>query len=132
MPAHLFVSADRGDSWTECTGLREVPTISQWCFPPPPRLGHVKDIVIADERLYVGIEIGALLVSEDGGKSFTDLRVDPDPAESDIHRVLIHPEEAGPHSGLQRPDGPDAQRRPRRDLGQGRDAGGHELSGRRS
>ena len=91
MPAHLFVSFDRGDSWAECAGLRSVPSAAQWCFPPPPRLGHVKDIVIADNRLFVGIEIGALLVSDDGGKTFTDLQVDPDPAESDVHRILIHP-----------------------------------------
>lgn len=92
MPAHLFVSADRGDTWTECTGLRAVPSAAHWCFPPPPRLGHVKDIVLADGRLFVGIEIGALLVSDDEGRTFTDLRIDPDPAESDVHRVLVHPE----------------------------------------
>lgn len=91
MPAHLFVSFDRGDSWSECPGLRSVTSAAHWCFPPPPRLGHVKDIVIADNRLFVGIEIGALLVSDDGGKTFADLRIDPDPAESDVHRILIHP-----------------------------------------
>ena len=65
---------------------------SKWCFPPPPRIGHVKDIVFDGDRLLVGIEIGALLVSKDFGESFTELVVDPDPVECDIHRVLVHPD----------------------------------------
>jgi photosystem II stability/assembly factor-like uncharacterized protein len=32
-----------------------------------------------------------LLVSDDGGASFTELRVDPDPVECDIHRILVNP-----------------------------------------
>src|ERR1700693_4412813 len=56
------------------------------------RIGRVKDIVFDGDRLLVGIEIGALLVSEDFGESFTELVVDPDPVECDIHRVLVHPD----------------------------------------
>ena len=64
--------------------------MSQWCFPPPPRIGHVKDIVIDGDRLLVGIEIGALLVSNDFGESFTELPVEPNARECDIHRILVH------------------------------------------
>jgi photosystem II stability/assembly factor-like uncharacterized protein len=91
MPAHLMMSTDDGVSWTELPALREVPSMPQWTFPPPPRLGHVKDIVLDGDRLFVGIEIGALLVSHDCGGSFQDLRLDPDPAECDIHRILVGP-----------------------------------------
>jgi hypothetical protein len=91
LPAHVFISEDRGKRWRELAGLRNVPSASQWCFPPPPRIGHVKDIVIDGDRLWVGIEIGALLVSSDFGESFTDLHVDPRPVECDIHRILLHP-----------------------------------------
>jgi photosystem II stability/assembly factor-like uncharacterized protein len=42
--------------------------------------------------LFVGIEIGALLVSDDFGKSFRDLHIDANVQESDVHRVLLHPE----------------------------------------
>ncbi|HZD90021.1 MAG TPA: hypothetical protein VE224_07970, partial [Pseudolabrys sp.] len=55
LPAHLYLSEDAGDSWRELTGLREVESASGWCFPPPPRVGHVKDIVIDGDRLLVGI-----------------------------------------------------------------------------
>jgi photosystem II stability/assembly factor-like uncharacterized protein len=91
LPAHLYISEDRGKSWRELPALREVASVAKWCFPPPPRIGHVKDIVFDGDRLLVGIEIGALLVSKDFGKSFTELKVDPDPVECDIHRVLVHP-----------------------------------------
>ena len=92
LPAHLYISEDAGDSWRELTALREVASADGWCFPPPPRVGHVKDIVLDGDRLMVGIEIGALLVSSDFGKTFTDLKVDPLVGENDIHRILVHPD----------------------------------------
>lgn len=91
MPAHLFVSEDGGESWRDLPALREVPGREHWFFPPAPHLGHVKDIVIDGKRVFVGIEVGALLVSEDEGRSFTALPIDPDPREVDLHRVLVHP-----------------------------------------
>jgi photosystem II stability/assembly factor-like uncharacterized protein len=91
LPAHLYVSEDKGRSWRELTALREAKTVSRWTFPAPPRIGHIKDVVIDGDRLWVGVEIGSLQVSEDFGKSFTELAVDPDPQECDIHRVLVHP-----------------------------------------
>jgi hypothetical protein len=92
LPAHVFISENRGKSWRELAGLRNVESVAQWSFPPPPRIGHVKDIVIDGDRLWVGIEIGALLVSSDFGETFTDLHVDPRPIECDIHRILLHPQ----------------------------------------
>ena len=91
MPAHLMISRDDGVNWTELPAFREVESFPQWFFPPPPRLGHVKDIVIDRDRLFVGVEVGALLVSGDAGRSFQDLKVDPGPVECDIHRLLIDP-----------------------------------------
>lgn len=91
MPAHLMISRDDGLSWAALPALREVESFPQWFFPPPPRLGHVKEIVIDRDRIFAGIEVGALVMSEDGGHSFTDLKVDPDPVECDMHRLLIDP-----------------------------------------
>ncbi len=42
-------------------------------------------------RLWAGVEIGSLQFSDDFGRSFTELAVDPDPRECDIHRILVHP-----------------------------------------
>jgi len=91
MPAHLFVSDD-GENWRELTALRDAPSRSQWFFPPPPHLGHVKEIVGHEDRLLmIGIEVGALLVSDDEGESFTELPVTADPREADIHHIAVHP-----------------------------------------
>ena len=91
LPAHLYISEDNGSIWRELPALREVASVAQWVFPPPPRIGHVKDIVIDGDRLLVGIEIGALLVSTDFGVTFSDLRIDPVVGECDVHRILTHP-----------------------------------------
>ena len=91
LPAHVFISENRGKTWRELAALRNAASVAQWCFPPPPRIGHVKDIVIDGDRLWVGIEIGALLVSSDFGDSFTELQIDPNPVECDVHRILVHP-----------------------------------------
>ena len=91
LPAHLYISEDAGDNWRELTALRDVASAEAWVFPPPPRVGHIKDIVIDGDRLMVGVEIGALLVSTDFGKSFMDMKVDPLPGENDIHRILVNP-----------------------------------------
>jgi photosystem II stability/assembly factor-like uncharacterized protein len=90
MPAHLFVSDD-GESWRELPALRRVPSVPQWFFPPPPHLGHVKEIVGHERRLIVGIEVGALLVSDDEGETFTELPVSHDVREVDMHHVAVHP-----------------------------------------
>src|SRR3954462_7250975 len=91
LPAHLYVSEDKGQSWRELKAFRDAKSLSKWTFPPPPRIGHIKDIVLDGDRLLVGVEIGSLQVSKDFGRSFAELPVDPDPQECDIHRILAHP-----------------------------------------
>ena len=91
LPAHLFVSDDGAASWRELTALRDVPSALQWSFPPPPHQGHVLDVGALGNSLYVGIEVGALLRSDDGGETFSELPVNPDVSEVDIHRLALHP-----------------------------------------
>jgi hypothetical protein len=91
LPAHLYFSEDKGKSWRELPAFRNVKSVAHWTFPPPPRIGHIKDIVLDGDRLWAGVEIGSLQYSDDFGKTFTELPVDPDPRECDIHRILVHP-----------------------------------------
>ncbi len=91
LPAHLFASDDGAASWRELSALREVPSAPQWSFPPPPHQGHFLDIGVLEEKLYVGIEVGALLRSDDAGETFRELPVNPDVSEVDIHRLVLHP-----------------------------------------
>lgn len=95
LPAHAYVSFDEGNSWHELPGLQKVPSKSEWCFPPPPRIGHVKDISVFDDKIFVGIEIGGLFVSSDGGETFKDLPLHPEVRERDVHRALLHPSAPG-------------------------------------
>jgi hypothetical protein len=89
-PSRLFVSRDRGD-WTELEALQDIPSRDQWSFPPRPWTHHVRWIAPdphSAERLLVGIELGGLMFTEDGGASFTDHRAG---AKRDAHCISWHP-----------------------------------------
>src|SRR5690606_23497377 len=65
-------------------------------FPPPPHIAHVKQITWHPanlERLYLLVEQGALLVSEDDGKTWDENRAYADPSKDmfrhDNHRLLF-------------------------------------------
>jgi hypothetical protein len=89
-PSRLFVSRD-GDQWVELEALQEIPSRDQWSFPPRPWTHHVRWIAPDPqraERLLVGIELGGLMYSDDGGASFSDHRPG---AKRDTHKIVWHP-----------------------------------------
>jgi hypothetical protein len=93
-PSRLFVSRD-GGAWTELEALQDIPSKDQWSFPPRPWTHHVRWIAPdphGPERLLVGIELGGVMYSEDGGQSFTDHRPG---AKRDAHSLAWHPSEEG-------------------------------------
>ena len=93
-PSRLFVSRD-GGPWTELEALQEIPSRDQWSFPPRPWTHHVRWIAPDPqraERLLVGIELGGLMYSDDGGASFSDHRPG---AKRDTHKIVWHPSAAG-------------------------------------
>ena len=94
-PSRLFRSRDDGESFEELTALQEVPSRPRWSFPPRPWTSHVRWIAPDPhdpDRLLVGIELGGLMLSEDGGRSFSDHRPG---AQPDVHAVAWHPTAAG-------------------------------------
>jgi photosystem II stability/assembly factor-like uncharacterized protein len=104
-PAHLFVSDDLGETWEELASLRSVPSVSKWTFPAPPHVGHVKNIAFhpANKRnIYVCVEQGGLLQSDDGGSSWQEIHgFDEDLTfplpegafADDVHRVVVPPDQ---------------------------------------
>ena len=94
-PAALYRSEDFGETWTELTSLRKVPGTEKWTFPPPPHLPHVKSIVFHPERertFYALVEQGALLQTDDDGKTWAELdgyAEENDITYHDVHRMVI-------------------------------------------
>ena len=89
-PSRLFVARD-GGSWTELEALQDIPSRERWSFPPRPWTHHVRCIAPDPhraERLLVGIELGGLMYTEDGGVSFSDHRPG---AKRDAHSLAWHP-----------------------------------------
>ena len=90
-PSMLFVSRDRGESWTELASLRQIPSAPTWSFPPRPWTSHVRWIAPSPHDaglLLVGIELGGVMRSEDGGETWSDHRPG---AQPDCHSLAWHP-----------------------------------------
>ncbi|MBD0330459.1 MAG: hypothetical protein ICV64_10205 [Thermoleophilia bacterium] len=90
-PSMLFTSRDSGATWRELRTLRELPSQPTWSFPPRPWTSHVRWIAPAPDepaRLLVGIELGGLMLSEDGGETWHDHRPG---AQKDVHSLAWHP-----------------------------------------
>ncbi len=93
-PSRLFVARD-GGAWTELEALQDIPSRDRWSFPPRPWTHHVRWIAPDPhhaERLLVGIELGGVMYSEDGGASFADHRPG---AKLDAHSLAWHPHADG-------------------------------------
>jgi photosystem II stability/assembly factor-like uncharacterized protein len=94
-PSRLFRSDDSGDSWRELDALLELPSRPTWSFPPRPWTSHVRWIAPSPhdpDTLLVGIELGGLMRSTDGGMTWQDHRPG---AQPDVHSLAWHPRVEG-------------------------------------
>lgn len=94
-PSKLFRSRDGGMTWTELTSLQDIPSKPTWSFPPRPWTSHVSWIAPNPhdaDILLVGIELGGVMYTEDGGNSWRD---HPDEAIRDCHALAWHPTAKG-------------------------------------
>ena len=90
-PSNLYRSEDGGHSWELLPALRQLPSEPGWSFPPRPWTHHVRTIALHPtdpEWLAVGIELGGVMRSSDGGATWRDHNPQ---AHSDAHQLLIHP-----------------------------------------
>jgi photosystem II stability/assembly factor-like uncharacterized protein len=94
-PSRLFRSDDGGGTWRELAGLLELPSRPTWSFPPRPWTSHVRWIAPSPHRadvILVGIELGGLMRSTDGGETWQDHRPG---AQPDVHSLAWHPRIVG-------------------------------------
>jgi photosystem II stability/assembly factor-like uncharacterized protein len=94
-PSALFHSDDGGETWRELSALLELPSRPTWSFPPRPWTSHVRWIAPNPhdaDLLLVGIELGGLMRSTDGGASWQDHRPG---AQRDVHSLAWHPRAEG-------------------------------------
>ena len=90
-PSNLYRSTDAGEHWEPLPALRDIPSEPQWSFPPRPWTHHVSTIALHPTDpswLAVGIELGGVMRSNDGGASWFDHNPE---AHSDAHQLLTHP-----------------------------------------
>lgn len=90
-PSAMWRTADGGRTWEESRGLNDLPSSSEWSFPPKPETHHVRWIACHPHeagRLWVAIEAGALISTTDAGRTWHD-RVAGGPW--DTHELAVHP-----------------------------------------
>jgi hypothetical protein len=86
-PAAIYRSTDGGEMWTELEGFRNASFAASWPTNPHREHAHVRSLATpqADpETLVAGVEVGGLVVSDDGGASWRECQAVPD----DVHHVL--------------------------------------------
>jgi photosystem II stability/assembly factor-like uncharacterized protein len=95
VPAALYRGNAHGGPWEELEDVRRGGSAGS--FPPNPDLGTRTRYLAADpsipSRLYAGIEVGGLLLSDDGGATWQP--ANDGLADPDVHQVLAcahHPQ----------------------------------------
>jgi hypothetical protein len=95
-PAGLFRSGDGGDTWQEIDSLTEIDGADAWCLPvDPPAKARARALVIDQanpQRIRLGVEVGGIMGSDDGGKSWNVVLPGDNP---DLHMMIADPARPG-------------------------------------
>lgn len=94
-PSMLYRSEDGGQTWQDAPALSDLPSKSTWSFPPRPHTHHIRTIqpdLFQKDRVFVGIELGGVMKSEDRGATWEDRK---EGSHHDSHSVRMHPKVAG-------------------------------------
>jgi photosystem II stability/assembly factor-like uncharacterized protein len=91
-PIDVFVSRDGAKSWDRLDSVWNIPWVSTVTYPVAAVEPHVRDITIDPKdpkTMYVALQVGYMLKTTDGGKSWELLNRNLD---CDVHTIVLHPE----------------------------------------
>jgi photosystem II stability/assembly factor-like uncharacterized protein len=94
-PAHLFVTHDSGDSWTEVESFLKAPGANTWCVPNNPLGARALALAFdpfSTTRFWVGVEVGGVVATDDSGTRWS---VTQPCGNADVHVLAAHPQRAG-------------------------------------
>ena len=94
-PSAVYRSTDGGHTWEPLPSLTDLPSSSEWSYPPRPhthRAHWLEPDPRDPDRLYVAIEAGGLVRTEDGGETWIDT---PAGARFDNHTLATHRDRPG-------------------------------------
>lgn len=91
-PAGLFRSDDGGGHWSEIETFSTHPAASEWCIPvEPPQPGRARALAIDPvdpARMWVGVEVGGIMTTEDRGETW---RLSLPGDNPDLHMLWCDP-----------------------------------------
>jgi len=90
-PPALWKSEDGGVTWKEIVGVAKLAKERKWNYPVPVIQPHIRSIAIDpgnSKKICLAAQVGGVLLSEDGGESWRDVRY---PIDMDVHCVSFDP-----------------------------------------
>ena len=76
-------------SWKELTGVKKLADERKWTYPVPVIQPHIRSIAVDprnSRRLCIAAQVGGVLLSEDEGATWRDVRY---PIDLDVHSVTF-------------------------------------------
>ena len=98
----VFVGADNAvlyrrraaeELFSEVESLRDLPTYATWTFPVSPHMPNIRALAAsptAPGRVYVGVEVGGIMLTEDDGETWQEARESIHP---DVHGLAVAPDD---------------------------------------
>ena len=91
-PIDIYLSVDAAKSWTRLDSARNTPGVAEFGYPLANVEPHVREIVFDPgdpDILYAALQVGFILKSSDGGKSWKLLDKGLD---ADVHAIVVDPQ----------------------------------------